>query len=107
MSDRQRELAERRNALLAQSSVQREQLKMLASEIKMRLAGVDQGIEVARAVARQPAVVAGAISMIAFIGPRKILRALARSAMFIEAGRRVLRIWRSTRKNVDTPVLPR
>lgn len=107
MSDRQQELAERRNALIAQSSVQREQLKMLAGEIKMRLAGVDQGIEIARAVARKPAVVVGALAMISFIGPRRILRALARSAMFIETGRRVLRLWRSTRKEPQTPVLPR
>lgn len=108
MSDRQQELAARRDALIAQSSVQREQLQMMAGEIKMRLAGVDQGIEVVRAVAKKPAIVAGAFAMIAFIGPRRIVRALARSAMFIATGRRVMRLLRSAREEAaPAPSLPR
>ncbi len=107
MSDRQQELAARRNALIAQSSAQREQLKMQAREIKMRLATVDHGIEVARAVVRQPAIIAGAAAVVAFIGPGKILRAVARSAMFITTGRRLLSLWRGTRKEMTRPMLPR
>lgn len=104
MSDRQQELAARRDALIAESAVHREQMKMLASEIKMRLAGVDQGIEIARAVAKKPAVVVGAVAMIAFVGPRRIVRAIARSAMFIATGRRVMNLVRSSR--TSAPVLP-
>lgn len=98
MSDRQLELAARRHALIAQSTLQREQLKVLAGDVKERLAGIDRGIEVARAIAKKPAVVAGAIAMISFIGPRRVLRAVTRSAMFIATSRRVLTMFRGSRQ---------
>jgi len=96
MSDRQLELAARREALVAQSTVEREQLGMLAGEIETRLAGIDRGLQVARNVARTPVVLAGAIAMVAFIGPRRLLRAAARSAMFIATGRRVVSLLRGS-----------
>jgi hypothetical protein len=94
MSDRQLELAARRAELLAQSTAHREQLKLLAGDIQERLAGVDRAIEVARAVAKKPTVIAGAIAMVSFIGPGRVLRALTRSAMFIATGRRVVSLFR-------------
>jgi uncharacterized membrane-anchored protein len=107
MSDRQLELAERRSALLAQSTAQRQQLESLAGDIKERLAGVDRGLDVARSIARHPAVVVGAAAMVAFIGPRRLVRALARSAMFITTGRRILNLLRSSRARPNRLALPR
>jgi hypothetical protein len=103
MSDRQLELAARRNELIAQTTVQREQLQMLAGDIKERLAGVDHGIEIVRAVAKKPTVIAGAIAMISFIGPRRVLRAVTRSAMFVATGRRLVGLFRASRQ--DKPLL--
>lgn len=96
MSDRQLELAARRDALIAQSAIEREQLKGLAGEIKQRLAGIDQGIEIVRTVVKKPTVIAGAIALVSFIGPRRLLRAATRSVMFIATGRRVVKMLRST-----------
>lgn len=107
MSDRQLELAGRRSALIAEANAQREQLRSLAGDIKERLTGVDRGIEVARSVARNPAVVVGAVAMVAFIGPRRLVRALARSAMFIATGRRIVNLLRSSRTGTDRLALPR
>jgi hypothetical protein len=105
MSDRQLELAARRDALIARSTVQREHMKMLAGDIKDRLAGVDRGLEIARSITRQPTVIAAAIAMISFIGPRRVLRAVTRSAMFIATGRRLISMFRGSR---DTgPRLPK
>jgi uncharacterized membrane-anchored protein len=103
MSDRQLELAARREALIAQSTAHREQLKLLAADIQERLAGVDHAIEVARTVAKKPTVIAGAIAMVSFIGPGRVLRALTRSAMFIATGRRLVSFWRSSRKRALPP----
>ena len=97
MSARQLELAAKRNALIAQSAAQREQLKVLAVDVRERLSGIDQGIEMVRAVARKPTIVAGAIAMISFIGPTRVLRAVTRSAMFVSAGRRLLHLWRDSK----------
>lgn len=99
MSDRQLELAARRAALIARSGQQREHLKVLAGTLKGRLAGIDQGIEVARTIAKKPLVVVGAIAMVSFIGPRRVLRALTRSAMFIATGQRLVSLWRGSRKS--------
>jgi len=74
MSDRQRELAERRRALCAQSAIQREHLGRTVEDIESRLVGIDRGIEIARAVIKKPVVLAGAIGLIALIGPRRLLR---------------------------------
>ena len=99
MSDRQRELAAKRRALIAESSAQRQQLAVLAGGIKERLAGVDHGIEVVRTIAKKPTVIAGAIAMVSFIGPRRLFSAVTRSAMFLSLGRRAFTMLRSSPKN--------
>lgn len=92
MSDRQRELAARRQALRAQSEIQREYLSRTVEDIETRLAGIDRGIEIARRVVRKPIVLAGGIALVALIGPRRLLRIAGRSAVLFATGRRVMRI---------------
>ena len=92
MSDRQLELAARRNALVKQSAIQREQLGAIAREIEGRLAGLDRGIELAKSVVRRPAVIAAAIAVVAFVGPRRLVSLASRGALFLTTGRRVMKM---------------
>jgi hypothetical protein len=92
MSDRQFELATRRDALIARSAIQRQQLTIIARDIERRLAGLDRGIEVARSVVRKPAVIAAAIAVVAFVGPRRLVSLAGRSALFLTTGRRVMKM---------------
>jgi hypothetical protein len=92
MSDRQRELAARREALRAQSAIQRDHLDRTVEDIETRLAGIDRGIAIARRAVRNPVVLVGGIALIAFIGPRRLLRIAGRSAVLFATGRRVMRI---------------
>ncbi|HEY8539374.1 MAG TPA: YqjK family protein [Steroidobacteraceae bacterium] len=94
MSERERELAARRAALLAESAMQREQFTHLAHDLEMRLAGIDRGIRAARALAKKPIVIVGAIALIALIGPKRLLRFATRGAALIATGRRVTRLLR-------------
>jgi hypothetical protein len=94
MSDRLRELAARREALRAESTLQRDQMDGLARDIKERLSGIDRSIEIARTVATRPAVIAGAIAVVALVGPRRLLRLAGRSAMFLTTGSRVIKMLR-------------
>lgn len=94
MSDRQRELADRREALCAQSAIQREHLGVIARDIEARLVGVDRGIELARSVISKPTVIAAAIAVVAFVGPRRLMSLAGRGAVFLTAGRRVLKMLR-------------
>ena len=92
MSDRQQELAARRQALCAQSEIQREHLSRTVEDIETRLAGIDRGIAIARHVIRKPLVLAGGIALIALIGPRRMIRIAGRSAVLFATGRRVMRM---------------
>jgi hypothetical protein len=94
MSQRERQLEQRRTELLAESAIQREQLAYLARDLEMRLAGIDRGIRAARAFAKKPAVIVGAIALIAMIGPKRLLRFATRSAGLIATGRQITRLLR-------------
>jgi hypothetical protein len=103
MSDRQAELAARRQALIAQSAQQRQELHTMVLQIKERLAGIDRSIEVARSIVRKPTVIAGAIAFLSLIGPRRILRVVSRSAMVITTSRRLLGMFRGSKKRDALP----
>ena len=94
MSERQDELAHRRDDLLAEADMQRKQLAALAQDIEARLEGLDRGIHVARTVAKKPIVIDGAIALIAAIGPRRLLRAATRSAALVASSRQVVKLFR-------------
>jgi hypothetical protein len=92
MSERQRELAARREALLAQSAIQREVFGRTVQDIETRLTGIDRGIEIARHIVKKPIVLAGGIALVTLIGPRRLLRIAGRSAVLYASGRRILRL---------------
>ena len=94
MSARLEQLAAKREALRAQSAVQRDHLVDGVRDIETHLAGIDRGIEVARSVIKHPLVLAGGIALVALLGPRKILNVVSRGALFLSTGRRVMRLIR-------------
>ena len=94
MSDRAIELALRRDALRAHCAVQRHHLGQTAGQIETQLGGIDRGINVVRAIAKNPVLVAGGISLFVLLGPRRILSWIGRGVMLMSTVRRVLRITR-------------
>jgi hypothetical protein len=92
MSERQRELAARREALRGEAALQREFLGRAVQDVESRLVGLDRGIDIVRRVASKPVVLAGGIALIALIGPRRLLSVAGKSAMLFATGRRVMRM---------------
>jgi YqjK-like protein len=94
MTDRQLELVARREALRAETARQREHMDALARDIQARLSGIDRSIDMVRTVAAKPLVIAGAIAVVALVGPRRLLSIAGRGAMFLTTGGRVLKMLR-------------
>jgi len=94
MSARLEQLAAKREALRAQSALQRDHLVDNVRDIETRLAGIDRGVEIARRIIKHPIVLAGGIALVALIGPRKLLNVASRSALVFSTGRRVMRMLR-------------
>lgn len=94
MSDRTDRLAQRRKALRLQCEVQRAELGQTMHEIESRLGSVDRGLNMVRRYAAQPLLLVAGIAFLAFLGPRRLVRWAGRSAVFVTAGRRVMRLLR-------------
>lgn len=91
MSERFNQLAARHQALLARCAAQRQDLGSAALEVEEQLGRVDRAIGFVRNLARHPAVIAGAIGLIACVGPRRLLSWGSRGLMFYTTGRQLLR----------------
>ena len=91
MSEREEQLASRRQALRARSAIQRLHLADTTDEIERHLGGLDRGIGLVRSVVRNPVLIAGAMSLIVLVGPGRILSWAGRGALLWSAARRVLR----------------
>ena len=94
MSERTLTLAQRRTALRAHCALQREELARIADHVESRLGSVDRGINLLRRYATRPLLLGGGITLLTLIGPRRLLRWAGRSAVFVTAGRRLLRLLR-------------
>jgi hypothetical protein len=82
--------------LLAQCAVQRRQLAENAEEIEHELGRLDRGIAVVRRVLRSPAMLGGAIAVVALIGPRRLLRWSTSGLMLYSSARQLLRLRRES-----------
>jgi hypothetical protein len=91
MSERFNQLTARHKTLKARCAAQRQQLGSAALEIEGQLGRVDRAIGVIRNLTRHPAVIAGAIGLIAFVGPRRLLSWGSRGLMFYTTGRQLMR----------------
>jgi hypothetical protein len=82
-------LAERRRRLVAQAAAQRAVLARELEPWRARLARVDQGVAVFRYVAHRPALIVGAVLLLAALRPRRAGKWLQRGWLAWQLGRRL------------------
>jgi len=82
--------------LLAQVAVQRRQLGETAEEIEHELGRLDRGVAIVRRVLRHPAMIGGAIAVVALIGPRRLVRWSTNGLMLYSTARQLLRLRRES-----------
>jgi hypothetical protein len=83
------ELAERRRQLVTLAAAQRAVLAQEMAPWRERLARVDQGVAVVRAIRRHPALLVGAMLLLAAVRPRGTAVWLQRGWMAWQIGRRL------------------
>lgn len=82
-------LAERRRRLVAQAAGQRAALARELEPWRARLARVDQGVAAFRYVAHRPALIVGAVLLLAALRPRRAGKWLQRGWLAWQVGRRL------------------
>jgi len=75
------QLIQKRQQLLLQSALQRQQLSFLNADIEARLATADRVVDVVTAVARNPAVAVGVVAGAMILGPWRIMKWVSRGAL--------------------------
>jgi hypothetical protein len=98
MSARTGELVQRRRQLRARCAVQRNHLAETSAKIEEQLGSLDRGVQLARSVISSPVVLVGGIALVAFLGPRKILRLASRGLLLLTTARRVTRMLQASRE---------
>lgn len=96
MSKRFDQLSAHHSNLLARCAVQRRQLGESAEEIEHELGRLDRGVAVVRRVLRSPAMIGGAIAVVALVGPRRMLRWATSGLMWYSTARSLLRLRRES-----------
>jgi hypothetical protein len=96
MSNRFDQLSAHHSHLLARIAVQRRALAENAEEIEHQLGRVDRGLAVVRRVLSSPALIGGAIAVVALVGPRRLLRWSTRGLMMYSTARQLLRLRRES-----------
>ena len=96
MSKRFDQLSAHHSNLLARCAVQRRQLGESAEEIEHELGKLDRGVAVVRRVLRHPAMIGGAIAVVAMVGPKRLLRWATHGLMLYSTARSLLRLRRES-----------
>ena len=96
MSQRYDQLNAHHSHLLARIAVQRRHLAETSEEIEHELGRVDRGIAAVRRVLSSPALIGGAIAVVALVGPRRLLRWSTKGLMFYSTARQLLRLRRES-----------
>jgi YqjK-like protein len=96
MSQRFDQLSAHHSNLLARCAVQRQQLGESAEEIEHELGRLDRGVAVVRRVLRHPAMIGGAIAVVALVGPKRLLRWATSGLMLYSTARNLLRLRRES-----------
>jgi hypothetical protein len=102
MSRRFDQLSARHSNLLARVAVQRRQLGETAEEIEHELGRVDRGVAALRRVLGSPALIGGAIAVVALVGPRRLLRWSTKGLMMYSTARQLLRLRRESAATAPT-----
>jgi hypothetical protein len=96
VSKRFDQLSAHHSNLLARCAVQRRQLGEGTEEIEHELGRLDRGVAVVRRVLRSPAMIGGAIAVVALVGPRRLLRWATSGLMWYSTARNLLRLRRES-----------
>ncbi len=96
MSRRFDQLNAHHSSLLARCAVQRRQLADTAEEIEHELGRVDRGLAAIRRVLSSPALIGGAVAVVALVGPRRLLRWGTNGLMLYSSARQLLRLRRES-----------
>jgi hypothetical protein len=96
VSQRFDQLSAHHSNLLARCAVQRRQLGESAEEIEHELGRVDRGLAAVRRVLRHPAMIGGAVAVVALVGPRRLLRWATRGLMWYSTARSLIRLRRES-----------
>ncbi|HKS55222.1 MAG TPA: YqjK-like family protein [Steroidobacteraceae bacterium] len=96
MSKRFDQLSAHHSNLLARCAVQRRQLGESAEEIEHELGRVDRGVAAVRRVLRHPAMIGGAVAVVALVGPRRLLRWATSGLMWYSTARSLIRLRRES-----------
>ena len=96
MSQRFDQLNAHHSNLLARIAVQRRQLGESTEEIEHELGRVDRGLATIRRVLSSPALIGGAVAVVALIGPRRLMRWSTKGLMFYSTARQLLRLRRES-----------
>ncbi len=90
MSNRLRELAERRTRLQLRCASQRNELEDLIGQIEAPIHRIDNVILRVRDFARRPPVMLGALATVFLIGPRKLMRVAGKTWFWISTARSLI-----------------
>jgi hypothetical protein len=96
VSQRFDQLSAHHSNLLARCAVQRRQLGESAEEIEHELGRVDRGLAAVRRVLRHPAMIGGAVAVVALVGPRRLLRWATSGLMWYSTARSLIRLRRES-----------
>ena len=94
MSERFDQLSAKHKTLRLRTELERRQLAQAAHETERHLAGIDRSVNAVRRIVRNPALVVGAIGIVVFVGPKRVLGFASRAFMLYTTARRLLRLRR-------------
>jgi hypothetical protein len=95
MSDRARELADRRATLQLRCAAQRRAVARDVQGIEARLHSVDRAAEIARDVLLHPMVIVASVVVLLAVGRTRMFHLLGRGLVLATAARRLLRLARN------------
>ncbi|MDY6944394.1 MAG: YqjK family protein [Pseudomonadota bacterium] len=93
-SERFNQLIAKHSNLRLRSAVQRRELGTTMNDIEHHLSGLDRGIGAARRLVKNPAVLVGAVALVALVGPKRLVGWASRGALIYTTARRFLRLRR-------------
>jgi hypothetical protein len=93
-SERFNQLAAKHSNLRLRSALQRNQLGATMNEIEHQLGGLDRGIARTTRVLKNPAVIIGAVALVAMVGPKRLMRWATKGALVYSTAKRLIRLRR-------------
>ena len=94
MSERFDQLIAHHGRLRAQIAVQRSHLAQQANDIQGSLSGVDRSVVAVRKLVRNPLLIVGGVALIAWVGPKRLVRWVSQGAIFYSSAKRVVQLMR-------------